>query len=219
MRLDHVSYAVSHHELADTVQRLGLQLGGTFEDGGRHPRFGTQNFVLPLEGGVYLEVVSALDHPASDKAPFGQAVKRRAEAGGGWLGWVVAVDEIAPVEERIGRPAVDGHRVRPDGFDLTWKQLGVVDLLDDPSLPYFVQWTCPPEEHPSAAHPAKVSAVACEISGDRERVREWLGGNTISGGGLEAPIEGTDVTWVDGEEPGLVAVHFRTASGDVVRVD
>ena len=52
MRLDHVSYAVSNHELVDTVQRLGQQLGGTFVDGGRHPRFGTRNFVLPLEGGT-----------------------------------------------------------------------------------------------------------------------------------------------------------------------
>ena len=50
MRLDHVSYAVSSNELVDTVQRLGQQLGGSFVDGGRHPRFGTRNFVLPLEG-------------------------------------------------------------------------------------------------------------------------------------------------------------------------
>ena len=219
MRLDHVSYAVSHHELLDTVQSLGQQLGGTFEDGGRHPRFGTQNFVLPLEGGVYLEVVAALDHPAAEKAPFGQAVKRRAEAGGGWLGWVISVEDIAPFEERIGRPAVEGHRVRPDGFDLTWKQLGVADLLEDPSLPFFVQWTCPPEQHPSALHPANVSAVACEIAADRERIREWLGGASLSSGTLRAPIDGTDVQWVEADEPGLVAVHFRTAAGDVVRID
>ena len=37
MRRDDVSYAVSHNELADTVQRLGSLLGGTFVDGGRHP--------------------------------------------------------------------------------------------------------------------------------------------------------------------------------------
>jgi hypothetical protein len=219
MRLDHVSYAVSHNELADTVQRLGQQLGGTFEDGGRHPRFGTQNFILPIEGGVYLEVVAALDHPASDKAPFGQAVKRRAEAGGGWLGWVVAVDDIAPVEERIGRPAVDGHRVRPDGVDLTWKQLGVVDLLDDASLPFFIQWTCPADQHPSQAHPASISAVAVEYSGDRDRLREWLGGATIASGSLEVPFSGADITWVEDEEPGVVAITFRNAKGDLVRID
>lgn len=219
MRLDHVSYAVSHNELADTVQRLGNLLGGTFEDGGRHPRFGTQNFILPIEGGVYLEVVSALDHPASDKAPFGQAVKARAAAGGGWLGWVVAVDDIAPVEARIGRESVEGHRVRPDGFDLTWRQVGVADLLEDPSLPFFIQWTCPAEEHPSQAHPAKVSVVGVEFSGDRDRVREWLGGQTITSGDIAAPISGADIAWVDEDEPGIVAVTFRNSRGDLVRVD
>jgi hypothetical protein len=213
MRLDHVSYAVSQNELVDTVQRLGQQLGGSFVDGGRHPRFGTRNFVLPLEGGTYVEVVAALDHPASDKASFGQAVKARASDGGGWLAWVVAVDDIAPFEARLGRPAADGHRVRPDGFDLTWKQIGVTDLLADPSLPFFLQWTSDPSQHPSLVAPAHVSAVACEISGDKERIREWLGGE------VESPIDSTDIAWVDGEPPGLVAVHFRTANGDIVRID
>ena len=32
-------------------------------------------------------------------------------------------------------PSVDGHRVRPDGFDLTWKQIGISELREDPSLP------------------------------------------------------------------------------------
>ena len=114
MCLDHVSYAVSHNELADTVQRLGQMLGGTFEDGGRHPRFGTQNFILPIEGGVYLEVVAALDHPASDKAPFGQAVKRRADEGGGWLGWVVAVDDITALEARLGGETASASDSRAD---------------------------------------------------------------------------------------------------------
>lgn len=213
MRLDHVSYAVSSNELVDTVQRLGQQLGGSFVDGGRHPRFGTRNFVLPIEGGTYVEVVAALDHPASDKAPFGQAVKARAAAGGGWLGWAVAVDDIAVVEARLGRPSVEGHRVRPDGFDLTWRQIGVAALIEDASLPFFLQWTCPPEQHPSLAGTAHVAAVSCELAGDRDRVREWLGGP------VNAPIDGSAIEWVEAEEPGLVAVHFRTASGDVVRVD
>lgn len=213
MRLDHVSYAVSNSELVDTVQRLGQQLGGSFHDGGRHPRFGTRNFVLPLEGGTYVEVVAALDHPASDKAPFGQAVRRRAEDGGGWLGWVVSVDDISPLEERLGRPAADGHRVRPDGFDLTWKQIGVTDVLEDPSLPFFIQWTSDPSHHPSLDEPAHVAAVACEIAGDKDRIRDYLGGDVAS------PIEGSDIQWVDADEPGLVAVHFRTANGDVVRID
>ena len=74
MRLDHVSYACTSGEIADVIQRIGGDLGASFVDGGRHPSFGTRNFILPLAGGCYIEVVSALDHPASEKAAFGRAV-------------------------------------------------------------------------------------------------------------------------------------------------
>src|SRR6195952_890001 len=107
MRLDHVSYAAGPDGLDATATRLGAMLGEQFIDGGIHPRFGTRNMVLPL-GDHYVEVVAVLDHPASDKAPFGQAVRARSALGGGWLGWVVAVDDIAPFEARLGREAVKG---------------------------------------------------------------------------------------------------------------
>ena len=72
MRLDHLSFAAGPDGLASTAQRIGGLLGTDFIDGGVHPRFGTRNMTLPLAGGTYFEVVEVLDHPASDKAPFGQ---------------------------------------------------------------------------------------------------------------------------------------------------
>ena len=213
MRLDHLSYAAGPEGLGATAQRLGAALGAPFRDGGMHPRFGTRNFVLPLAGGTYLEVVAALDHPAADKAPFGQAVKARCEDGGGWLAWVVAVDDIEQVEARLARSAVAGHRRRPDGIDLAWRQIGVLDLLDDPALPFFVQWQVDPALHPSAVEGAGVLAPSIErveICGDRVKVADWLG----------QPLDGIDfpVDWVQAEDPGLAAVHFATAHG-TVRID
>lgn len=211
MRLDHVSYATEPAHLADTVQRLGAAVGGAFVDGGLHPRFGTRNFVLPLAGGCYLEVVAALDHPAADRQPFGQAVRARAEEGGGWLGWVVAVDDLAPVEARLGRPSVVGNRHRPDGFDLRWRQIGVLDLIDDPQLPFFVQWLCDPAQHPSAGGRPDLRLERMEIGGDADTVAAWLGEPATH------PLDGIDVEWVD-EPPGLQAVHVRTLNG-TVRLD
>lgn len=211
MRLDHVSYAAAPGHLADVVQRIGAALGAGFSDGGLHPRFGTRNFVLPLAGGTYLEVVSTLDHPAADRAPFGQAVRARVEAGGGWLGWVVAVDDLAPVEERLGRLAVPGHRVRPDGFDLRWRQIGVLDLIDDPQLPFFVQWQTEAAEHPSAGG-SRVAIDRLEISGDPATVCAWLGEPA------DHPLDDVAVDWVDADDPGLVAIEFATPKG-VVRID
>ena len=140
MRLDHIVFAAGPGGLAGTSQRLSELLGEPFATGGVHPRFGTRNAILPLTGGTYFEIVEVLDHPASDKAPFGQAVRARSALGGGWLGWVVAVDDIAPHEARLGREAVNGNRHRPDGLELLWKQLGVKGLQADPQLPFFVQW-------------------------------------------------------------------------------
>jgi len=140
MRLDHVSYVASHDQISDVVQRIGSQIGTAFVDGGIHPQFGTRNFTAPLFNGQYIEVVCALDHPAAVKTPFGQAVTKKAAEGGGWLTWVFSTDDIDPIEKAIGRPAIEGHRRRPDGTELRWKQVGVKELLTDPELPFFIEW-------------------------------------------------------------------------------
>jgi len=210
VRLDHLSYAAGPEGLAATVQRLGANLGASFLDGGMHPRFGTRNFILPLLNGVYLEAVEPLDHPAADKAPFGRAVKARTEAGGGWLSWVVAVDDIGPVEARLGRPAVIGQRRRPDGVVLSWRQIGVLDMLDDPALPFFTQWETDAAFHPSVGPEVPIGIESTEICGNARTIAAWL----------NEPLERADFRfdWVQGEDPGLVAVSFSTPHG-TVRID
>ena len=208
MRLDHVSYACTTTEIADVIQRIGSDLGAVFVDGGRHPSFGTRNFVLPLSGGCYVEVVSALDHPAAEKAPFGRAVARRAHDGGGWMSWVVSVDDVGPVEGRLGREARAGRRVRPDGHELAWKQIGVLDVIEDPQLPFFVEWVSPADEHPSCGA-SSVSISKIELCGESDAVFSYLGTSA------DMPFEGVEVAWVDADEPGLVAVWFQTPHGDI----
>lgn len=207
MRLDHVSYACAPAELAEVVQRIGSDLGAPFTDGGLHPSFGTRNFILALAGGRYVEIVAALDHPAADKAPFGRAVRQRAEEGGGWLGWAVAVDDMAPIEDRLGRASVPGHRIRPDGTELAWQQIGVLDLLEDPQLPFFITWrsmAC----HPSALG-SEVSLQEIELTGDPQALEEWLGA------GQEV---GVPLRRVESEERGIIACTFATSRG-TVRID
>ncbi len=163
MHLDHLSFAAGPDGAHQTAARLGRSLGAEFSDGGFHPRFGTRNLTLPLATGRYLEVVEVLDHPAADKAAFGQAVRARSADGGGWLGWVVAVDDLTPIERRIGRPAIDGHRHLPDGGLLEWQQLGVKGLQADPQLPFFVHWLSDAGAHPS------VGGREVDPAADRDR--------------------------------------------------
>ena len=211
MRLDHLSYAAGPDGLKSTARRIGELLGEEFRDGGIHPRFGTRNMILPLSAGTYVEIVEVLDHPASDKAPFGQAVRARSELGGGWMGWVVAVDDIAPLEERLGRESVPGNRHRPDGVELRWRQLGVKGLQSDPQLPFFVQWETA-DEHPSHGASGNLHLDLLEIAGDPNRVSEWLGHS------VEEPLEDVKVDWVAPHgTPGIVAAQFSTVDG-LVRI-
>jgi hypothetical protein len=212
MRLDHLSFAATPDGLATTAQRIGQLLGTEFVDGGVHPRFGTRNMILPLGGGTYLEVVEVLDHPASDKAPFGQAVRARSAAGGGWLGWVVAVDDITEVETRLGREAVKGNRHLPNGEELLWQQIGVNSLITDPQLPFFIEWASPASMHPSNGANPEFSLATLEIAGDPQRVSEWLGET------VEAPLEDVKVEWVaPNGTPGILAAQFQTPAG-LVRI-
>jgi len=174
MHVDHLVFAAGPDGLQAEVERLGERLGAKFKDGGFHPRFGTRNNILPLSRGHYLEVVEVLDHPAAEKAVYGQAVRARSELGGGWMGWVVRVDDLAPVEARLGRSAVDGARHFPDGRLLEWKQIGIKGLMADPQLPYFLKWESPEDLLPSALH-GDIGIEKLEISGSRPRVEEWLG--------------------------------------------
>ena len=208
MRLDHLSFAAGPDGLVSTAQRLGGLLGKDFVDGGVHPRFGTRNMILPLAGSTYIEVVEVLDHPASDKAPFGQAVRARSALGGGWLGWVVAVQDISVVEARLGRQAVKGNRHRPDGTELQWKQIGVSGLIADPQLPFFIEWATPADMHPSAGADPSYSLACLEIAGDPHRVSEWLGET------VEAPLEDVKVEWVaPNGTPGILAAQVQTPHG------
>lgn len=210
MRMDHVSYACERDGLLATTERISAALGVDAVRGGVHPRFGTRNMIIPLADNKYLEVVEVLDHPASDKAPFGQAVRARSAAGGGWMGWCVAVDDLAPFEERLGRSAVPGNRKFPDGRELVWQQIGILGLIADPQVPYLLKWEGDPSLHPSKVYDSDVKMSSLTIAGSAERVTEWLGEP------VEKPLEDVAVQWMAPHgTPGIMSVTFETASGAV----
>jgi hypothetical protein len=147
-----------------------------FIDGGIHPKFGTRNFTAPLLNKQYIEVVCPLDHPATDVTPFGQVVKQKLEEGGGWLAWVISTENIIHFEKIIERESVLGKRVKPNGEELEWRQLGVLSLTSDPELPFFIQWIS--GEHPSVGNDAKASISKINIEGDSSKVIKLLADET-----------------------------------------
>ncbi len=189
MRLDHVSYVTSHEQLADTVQRLGSRLGSTFVDGGIHPRFGTRNFTCALKNGQYIEVVCPLDHPATEQTPWGKAVSKKANEGGGWFTWVFSTEDIAPIEEKFGRKAVEGHRTRPNGTDLKWKQIGVKEIVEAPEFPFFIEWLT--QDHPAQDGQPVASISKIVIADEKKLSGSWFSDEILSS------LEMVELAWVD----------------------
>jgi len=214
MRLDHISYVTSHEQLADTVQRLGSRLETTFVDGGIHPRFGTRNFTAPLLDGQYIEVVCPLDHPATEQTPWGKAVSMKANEGGGWFTWVFSTTDIKPIEKKFGRDAIGGHRTRPTGTDLKWKQIGVREIADTREFPFFIEWLT--TDHPSkdGIPVARIKKILIadedQLSGSwfREEIIESLGGITIE---WLRPVDNDD-------QAGIVKIQLETPKG-IVELD
>ena len=210
MRVDHVVYAAERDGLKATAQRLAKQIGVTPVDGGVHPRFGTRNIILPLAHERYVEVVEVLDHPASDKAPFGQAVRARSEAGGGWLGWVVAGRR-----HLRGRESASAARrswatgTAPTGSSCagsSWASRGCRPTRSCPTSSSG-RTAC---RTPPTTRTTEVTIETLQIAGDPDRVRDWLG----------LPADSTssviDFEFVSPHgTPGLMAVTFDTPTGEV----
>jgi len=210
MRLDHVSYVASHEQISDVVQRIGSQIGTAFVDGGIHPRFGTRNFTAPLRNGQYIEVVCPLDHPAAEQTPFGKAVSRKAIEGGGWLTWVFSANDLSPMEKEFGREAVEGHRRRPDGTELSWKQIGIIELLQEPSLPFFIQWLS--TDHPSSDGKPNMAIKSIRLAGEKKTLSKYISEKVIDSLTEEVAIE-----WgiTDEDESAITSVLFSDGIRDV----
>jgi len=212
MRLDHVSYVTPHDQLADTVQRLGSRLGSTFVDGGIHPRFGTRNFTASLKNGQYIEVVCPLDHPAAQQTSWGKAVSQKANEGGGWLTWVFSTKDISSIAKRFGREAIEGHRTRPDGSDLKWRQIGVKEIVEFREFPFFIQWLS--TDHPSQDGLPQAEIAKIVIADQAQLTDSWFK-EEILDSLVDVSLEWVDPITNDGLS-GIVAIHLETPNGIVV---
>lgn len=211
MHIDHLIFAAGPDGLKADAARLAGILGTDFKDGGFHPRFGTRNHIIPLAGARYIEVVEVLDHPAADKAPFGQAVRARSDMGGGWMAWVISVTDITEVERRLKRDSAEGSRLFPDGRRLEWRQIGIRGLIADPQLPYFIEWKSAVDVRPSALR-GDVSISRLDISGSADRLSSWLGRE------VSDKLDGIAIDFVaPNGMPGINRIIFDSpAKGEVI---
>lgn len=123
--------------------------GVTPAAGGQHPGRGTQNALVALGGGRYLEILAPL-------VDSGAVEPLRP------VGWAVHSPDLVALRERLRTAGLSlsesrpGSRRRPDGGLLTWSTAGL--LGDDaPSLPFFIQWGR------EVAHPSTTSPSGCTL--------------------------------------------------------
>jgi hypothetical protein len=131
VRIDHVIYATV--DLDDAAARLERELGLVARGGGRHEGIGTVNRIVPLGGG-YLELLAVADPKEAASSPFGRGLMARLEhAGDGLLGWVVAVDDIDSVAQRLGTALTTISRA-----GLSARLTGLAEAMREPFLPFFI---------------------------------------------------------------------------------
>lgn len=205
LRFDHVIYAVEDFDVA--ANHFLSEYGLASVPGGRHTGHGTGNRIVPL-GSTYVELMGILDPREAESSPIGSWLKRRIEDGGGLAALCLGTDDINFISSRLGLDAVSMSRANEDGSTVQWRMVGLEVALNEPQLPFFIQWDIPAELHPGrirASHrriPHGISWI--ELRADEQRLRSWLGNHSLD---LRVAVNG---------DPGLLAAGIKTNKGDVI---
>lgn len=177
LRIDHVIYGTA--DLEKTARSIEEGYGLASVIGGKHEGRGTGNRIVPL-GSAYLELMGVVDEGEAAAHPFGRWFTSQIANGDRFLMWCIGTDDIDSVAQRLSLEVEAWTRSTPDGNVLSWHLAGLEISNENPEIPFFIQWTVPHEKHPSRARaehrvtPTGFEAIA--LSGDEERVGEWLGG-------------------------------------------
>jgi hypothetical protein len=157
-RLDHLIVVAPSLEsgMAEIEERLGVRPSA----GGRHEGRGTQNALLSLGEGQYLELLTPDPQQSlpverrflcvSEQTRFHVAT---------WVAKASNLDEVQRAAEAAGVPLGEpreGGRRRADGTVLAWRSLGADAPRLDGMIPFFIDWGDTP-------HPSSAAARGCTL--------------------------------------------------------
>ena len=141
--IDHILVAVDDLELGiEVYEKLGFQV----LRGGRHPKMGTENALVPLADGTYLELIAIWDQALAEE--FSPSVAAAMHHENRIATFALASDnldaDVAAIRERgfeLSDPR-DGERERPDGQRVTWR----TSFSPDIRFPFLIQDVMPRAE-------------------------------------------------------------------------
>lgn len=109
--------------------------------GGAHPDGGTENALIPLADGTYIELLAVTDTARADKWPPAAAALTKMESSNRLATFAVRVEDIGAIQARAREHGVElsepetGSRQRPDGELLKWR----IAYSHSPGLPFLIQ--------------------------------------------------------------------------------
>lgn len=161
--IDHVIYGTG--DLDAAAARISAEFGLPAVAGGRHDGMGTENRIVALDDGSFIELLAIADEQEAKASAVGAALLAGIARGDGLLGWAVAVDDVASVAARLGLAVTTVGRQ-----GMTASLTGVGEALGQPCLPFFIQ-------RAAARFASEIEPVIdwIEVAGDAERLRGWLG--------------------------------------------
>ena len=173
--LDHI--LLGSDDLQRGIAFVAEHTGVRAAFGGVHPGRGTENALLSLGEGRYLEIIAP--DPAQPDVNNALAPELRSLKEPRLVGWAAHPGDLSGFAEKLRAAGIrfkgptPGSRKRPDGRLLEWKTLG---LVDDASglLPFFIEWGSD-SPHPSSDAPQGCTLVkfAAETP-DRNRLAATL---------------------------------------------
>jgi Glyoxalase-like domain len=173
MVIDHVLLAAQ--DLQPAAERLAAELGLEPIEGGRHPGWGTANWLIPL-GDAYLELVAVVDDREACESSFGRWVSGARE--GTVVGWAVRPADLDAEASRLALEVAAASRTLPSGDRVVWRMAGVDTAAERPWLPFFIEWPNP-ASYPAARDTVAIRILRLDIEGDADELAAWLGTHTL----------------------------------------
>jgi len=134
--VDHILLATT--DLGTASQALSDRLGLQAVEGGRHPDWGTANWIVPV-GDAYLELVAVVDERVAERTAFCRWVASANAPVVKPIGWAVRTGSLDAVATRLGLTVHAGSRASPTGERLTWRLAGIERAAAEPIIPFFIE--------------------------------------------------------------------------------
>ena len=150
-QFDHLVVAI--RSLPEGIAEFECLTGIKAGVGGKHPGRGTENALVSLGVGRYVEIIAPQVGATLDARDEGMRQLDRLKI----INWAVSVSDVEEAIKalRAGGFAVQvpqpGSRVTPFGERLEWTTFGVADPAL-PVAPFFIRWS-PATKHPSTTTP------------------------------------------------------------------